>query len=240
MAALSTIAALGLSAAGSAFSFIQAGKQADIEKDAQRDAAKALAEAKKKLDINYLRGLSIAKEPYELEREALLSQGASALQAGVEGDPRGAAATAGRVMQAQQLAQGQQRASMASEMQRLDELAAQQDVALQGQRVGLDLAEATGQQQIAADARRARGEAVSAGVGALVDVGVGFLENQKLYADTAEGKEGRLRNRARRIAKREDVDAARQFLIDKGVEWESIYPRTKEKKDRQKSTGEVY
>jgi len=57
MAALSTIAALGLSAAGSAFSFIQAGKQADIEKKAQRDAAKALAEARKKLDVNYLRPL---------------------------------------------------------------------------------------------------------------------------------------------------------------------------------------
>ena len=148
MAAFTTIASLGLSAAGSAFSFIQAGKQAELERDAQKAAAQALAEARKKLDINYLRGLSIAKEPYELEREALLAQGTAALQAGVEGDPRGAAATAGRVMQAQQQAQRQQRADMASEMQRLDELAAQQDVALQGQRVGLDLGEVQGQQMI--------------------------------------------------------------------------------------------
>ena len=34
MAAFTTIAALGMSAAGSAFSFIQAGKQAQVERDA--------------------------------------------------------------------------------------------------------------------------------------------------------------------------------------------------------------
>jgi hypothetical protein len=223
MAALSTIAALGLSAAGSAFSFIQAGKQADIEKDAQRDAAKALAEAKKKLEVNYLRGLSIAKEPYELESEALLTQGQAALQAGVEGDQRGAGATAGRVMQAQQLAQRQQRADMASEMQRLDELAAQQDVSLQGQRVGLDLGEATGQQQIAADARRARAEAVSAGVGALVDVGVGFLESENLYSGTPEYREDRLGKRAKRIAERKGLDAGKAFLTGKGIDYKTVF-----------------
>ena len=156
MAAFTTIAALGMSAAGSAFSFIQAEKQAGIERDAQRAAAQALEEAKKKLEVNMLRGLSIAKEPYELEREALLQQGASALQAGVEGDQRGSAATAGRVLQAQQEAQAQQRSAMAQEMADLELLAAEEDVNLQQQRVGLDLGEVAGQQQIAADARAAR------------------------------------------------------------------------------------
>lgn len=224
MAALSTIAALGLSAAGSAFSFIQAGKQADIEKKAQRDAAKALAEAKKKLDVNYLRGLSIAKEPYELEREALLSQGAAALQAGVEGDPRGAAATAGRVMQVQQQGQAQVRSAMSREMSDLELLVAQEDVSLQGQRVGLDLGEATGQQMIAADARRARAEAVSAGVGALVDVGVGFLESENLYSGTPEYIEGRQGKRAKRIAGRKGLDAGKQFLTGKGIDYKTVFP----------------
>ena len=100
MPAFSTIALATVSAAGSAFSFAEAGKQNKLAREAQRDAAKALEEAKKKLEVNMMRGLSIAKEPYELEREALLQAGASALQAGVEGDPRGAAATAGRVFQA--------------------------------------------------------------------------------------------------------------------------------------------
>ena len=48
MAAFTTIAALGMSAAGSAFSFIQAGKQAQAERDANKAAAKAVAKASAK------------------------------------------------------------------------------------------------------------------------------------------------------------------------------------------------
>jgi len=197
MPAFTTIALTTLSAAGSAFSFAEAGKQNKLARDAQRDAANALEEAKKKLEVNYMRGLSIAKEPYELEREALLSQGASALQAGVEGDPRGAAATAGRVMQAQQLAQGQQRASMSKEMQDLSLLAAQEDVNLQKEKASLDLAEATGQQMMAADARRAAAAATQAGVQGLVDMGTTLFEGSDLYAGQRTPEERALKKQAR-------------------------------------------
>ena len=206
MAAFTSIAALGMSAAGSAFSFIQAGKQSKIEQQAQRDAANALAEAKKKLEVNMLSGLSIAKEPYELEREALLQQGAAALQAGVEGDPRGAAATAGRVLQAQQQAQAEVRSDMAQEMADLDLLEAQEDVNLQGQRVGLDLGEVAGQQQIAADARAARAASMQAGVQGLVDVGLGAMEAGDAFSGTDERRKAnkvkRQKRRAVRRAKR--------------------------------------
>ena len=202
MAAFTTIAALGMSAAGSAFSFIQAGKQAQAERDANKAAAKALAEAKKKLEVNMLSGLSIAKEPYELEREALLQQGASALQAGVEGDPRGAAATAGRVVQAQQASQAQVRADMAQEMADLELLKAQEDVNLQSQRVGLDLGEVQGQQMRAADARAARAQAMQAGVQGLVDVGLGAMEAGDAFSGSPERKAARQRRRANRRAKR--------------------------------------
>ena len=206
MAAFTSIAALGMSAAGSAFSFIQAGKQSKIEQQAQRDAANALAEAKKKLEVNMLSGLSIAKEPYELEREALLQQGAAALQAEVEGDPRGAAATAGRVLQAQQQAQAEVRSDMAQEMADLDLLEAQEDVNLQGQRVGLDLGEVAGQQQIAADARAARAASMQAGVQGLVDVGLGAMEAGDAFSGTDERRKAnkvkRQKRRAVRRAKR--------------------------------------
>jgi len=199
MAAFTTIAALGMSAAGSAFSFIQAGKQSKIEKDAQKEAAKAMAEAKKKLEINMLSGLSIAKEPYELEREALLQQGAAALQAGVEGDTRGAAATAGRVMQAQQQAQAGIRADMAQEMADLDLLKAQEESRLQGARVDLDLGEVEGQQMRAADARAARAASLQAGVQGLVDVGLGAMEAGDAFSGTPER---RAANKAKRQQRR--------------------------------------
>ena len=174
---------VGLQAAGSIFSFKQAKEQRDKEREAQREAANALEQARKELSINTLAGLSIAKEPFELEREALLQAGASALQAGVEGDPRGAAATAGRVVQAQQAGQAQQRAAMSREMQRLDELAAREESRLQGARADIDLAEARGQQQMAAEARQASLAATQAGIQQAIGAGTTLASQAKLFGN---------------------------------------------------------
>ena len=186
MAAFTTIATLGLAAASTTGSFVQAGKQRKLQEEAEREAGKAFQEAKNKLDVNYLEGLSIAKEPYELEREALLQAGASALQAGVEGETRGAAAVAGQALMAQQAGAAGQRAAMSREMQALNQLAAQEESRLQGARVDLDLAEAKGQQQMAADAAAARQAAISSGVQGIASMGMTALENAPLY----DGKEG--------------------------------------------------
>jgi hypothetical protein len=221
MPAFTTIALTTLAAAGAGFSFAEAGKQNKLAREAQRDAAKALAEAKKKLEVNMLKGLSIAKEPYELEREALLQAGASALQAGVEGDPRGAAATAGRVVQAQQQGAAKQRAAMSKEMQELDLLAAQEDVNLQKERASLDIGEAQGQQMMAADARRAAAAATQAGVQGLVDMGTTLFEGSDLYAGqrTDAEKAARKSKRLDRIEANRGLDArnrvgARRFKRD--------------------------
>ena len=77
--------------------------------------------------MNYLEGLAIAKEPYELEREALLQTGAAALQAGVEGETRGAAATSGTGSYGSTSRCAQQRAAMSQEMQQLQQLAAKKN-----------------------------------------------------------------------------------------------------------------
>jgi len=139
--------------AGSIMSFAQAKKQREMQQEAQREADKAFQEAQDKLAVNYLEGLSIAKEPYELERENLLQTGAAALQAGMEGETRGAAATAGQVLMAQQAQAAQQRAAMSREMQDLEKLAAQEESRLQGARVELDLGKAKGYQAQLADLR---------------------------------------------------------------------------------------
>ena len=95
--AATTAAVIGITAtvAGTGMSFAQANKQKKLQKKAEADAMKAMQDARKKLDVNYYDELAVQKEPYELEREALLSAGAQAIQAGVESE-RGAAATAGR------------------------------------------------------------------------------------------------------------------------------------------------
>ena len=148
------IAGLALSAGSTAMSFAQAGASKRAQRDAESKADAMMRQARKRLDINFMEELSIKKEPYELQREALLQQGATALQAAQEGDQRGIAATAGRLQQAQTAAQGQVRTAMGQELQAIDKAVAEEDARLRDLNVQLDLGEIQGAQQAAADAEQ--------------------------------------------------------------------------------------
>lgn len=148
--ATGTAIALGIGAASAGMSFAQASKQQRLMKDAQKKADQAMQEARKKLEVNVFAAQALNKEPYERQREALLSAGAQAIEAGVESE-RGAAATAGRVMMAQNEAQAQQAAEMnkdlmALEQQQLAEQSRLNDIGIQ-----LDLGEVEGAQAAAAN-----------------------------------------------------------------------------------------
>lgn len=151
---------IGLAVAGSTLSFIQASKQMQLQRQAESDARKAFEEAKKQININPFDALAINKEPYELERQALLAQGAQAIAAGQEGD-RGAAATAGRVQMAQNEAQAGQRTAMGADMLNLEKMSAEEDTNIKNQLAGLSLNEAAGYQTQAKDAREARAAAIT-------------------------------------------------------------------------------
>ena len=162
--AVTTAAVMGIAAtaASTTMSFVQAGDQRDAQRNAERDADEAMQEARKKLEVNFYDKLSIQKEPYELEREALLSQGAEAIQAGVESE-RGAAATAGRVQLAQQQGQAGIRSAMGQELMGLERLSAQEQSRLRDVGVQLDLEEAAGAQLAAANAAELAGQAEQQG-----------------------------------------------------------------------------
>ncbi len=175
------IASAAIQAGTSAAGFAQSGKARKEMKKAQADADAVMAAARKKLQINYLKELSVAKEPYELARENLLQGSAAALQAGVEGETRGAAVIGGQVLMAQQAQAAQQSASMSQEMKRLEELAAREESRLQSARVDLDLGEVKGAQQAAADfqaaADAAKAGAIKSAAGALTTGVQIFSEN---------------------------------------------------------------
>lgn len=165
MAAFTTIAAgvgLATTAATTGMSFAQAGKQRKAMRQAEQDASEAMQAARKKLEVNVFDQLSIQKEPFELEREALLSQGAQAIQAGVESE-RGAAATAGRIQMAQNEAQAGIRTAMGQELQGLERLSAQEEGRLRDIGVQLDLEEVAGAQLAAANAQELQAQAMQQG-----------------------------------------------------------------------------
>ena len=145
------IAGLAIGVITTGISFAQAGKQRKLQAKAEREADEAMAAARGKLDVNYAEQMSIKKEGYELEREANLSAGAQALEAGVESE-RGGAATAGRVLAQQQQGQGAIRDEMNRDLFDLEAQKAEEDSRLRDISVGMDLQEVAGAQQAAASA----------------------------------------------------------------------------------------
>ena len=196
MAAFTTIAAgigLATTAASTAASFVQAGKQRERQKQAEIDAQEAMDAAKAKLEVNYMEGRSIQKEAYERAREAGLAGASQVVQAAREGDPRGAVVGAGRAAVLNEAAQAQARTAMAQDLQNLETAALKEESRLRDARANLDLAEVTGQQQIAADARAAEQAANMAAVGGLVNLGTQAMKLPSLYgSNTANPNESNL------------------------------------------------
>mgnify|MGYP003624395824 FL=1 len=158
------------SAATTAVSLNQAKKQRDAQVEAEDQADKALASARERLEVNYLEGLSIQKEPYELQREALLAGGAQALQAAQSGE-RGVSAAAGRVAIAQQAGQAEIRTAMGKEMADLELMGLKEESRLRDAQAGLDVREAEGATLAAQQASIARAQAnqgVVSGIGGMV------------------------------------------------------------------------
>lgn len=209
MAALTTIATvagLAATAATTTGSFIQASKQKKLQKEAEAEADRALADARKKLEVNFYENLAIQKEPYELEREALLSAGAQALQSGVEGSQRGAAATAGRVQLAEQAGQRKIAGAMGQDMFDLQKLAAEEESRLRDIGGALDIREVEGQQakaQAAEAARQAQMQQAIAGVGEFVK-GAGNLIPE-FMPDSDTRASNKLNRQFERAGRRGDI-----------------------------------
>ena len=165
MAALTSIAAgigIASSLGGAAMSFTQANKQQKLQEEAEAEAAKAMLEARGRLDINYMNALSVQKEPYERQREAMVAQGAQAIDAAQESE-RGTAAAAGRVQMAQDEAQAGIRTAMGKELTEIERLKVAEDARLRDLNVQLDLGEVEGAQMAARNAQEMAAQATAQG-----------------------------------------------------------------------------
>jgi hypothetical protein len=177
MAAFTTIAAgagLAATAASTGMSFSQMMKAGKMRDAANKKAEEMMSEARKKLEVNFYNQLAIQKEPYELEREAMLSAGAQAIEAGRESE-RGAAATAGRIQAAQVQGQRDIATAMGQEMLGLEKLSAQEESRLRDLGTQIDLEEAAGAQAAASQAEEMRALArkdAMEGVTSMVEQGI--------------------------------------------------------------------
>ena len=166
----------GIGIAGSIMSFADAKKQRENQVAAQLEADKAFEEAGRILEEQYMSGVSIPLEAYELEREGIAQAGAQAIEAISEGEARGASAGVGRVVALQQDALAKQRAALAERQFQLEKAQADELAKLQQGRLDLKLGEVAGQQQMLADMRAREAASRLSGVQALGQTSTDIIE----------------------------------------------------------------
>ena len=189
MAALTSIAAgigIASSLGGAAMSFTQANKQQKLQSQAEAEADKAMAAARGRLDVNYMNALSVQKEPYELQREAMVAQGAQAIDAAQESE-RGAAAAAGRVQMAQNEAQAGIRTAMGKELTEIERLKVAEEARLRDLNVQLDLGEVEGAQMAARNAQEMAAQATAQGFEGLTSAATQAANLVPLYGYKKDG-----------------------------------------------------
>lgn len=184
MAAFTTIAtaaALTATAASTGMSFSQMGKQRRLQKEAESEAERAMADARKRLEVNVYEKLGVAKLPYAQAREAALVQGAMATEAARESE-RGAAATAGRVQMAQQEQQATIAALQEQEILDLNKLVATEEGRLLDIGTQLNLEEVAGAQMAAANAEERANQALTQGMQGFTSLATQAAEAAPLFA----------------------------------------------------------
>jgi len=178
------IAGIAGQAIGTGLSFAQAMGQKKAMASADAKAANYMAKARERLEVNYMDELAINKEPYQRQREAMLVAGAQAQQASVEGSTRGAAANTGRILAAQQQAQGDIRDQMNRDMFNLEAASAEEDSRLRDINTQLDMGEISGAQQQSAQASAARQQAIQQGIQGAINTVEGVIAMPELYRKT--------------------------------------------------------
>tara|TARA_R110000803_G_scaffold4911_10_gene16386 strand:- start:21533 stop:22132 length:600 start_codon:yes stop_codon:yes gene_type:complete len=160
---------LGVQAAGMIGSFIQAGQQQKEINKANAAAQKAMAEAKKQIEVMPFEALTVSDTPYEAQRERFASQAA---QATTEATEMGAAGMGrvGAIAMAADEAQGKIRDQKIQKLEGIEQVQAQDEARKQQQLASLSLQEAEGAQKAAADGYTQKAASLTAGFEGLTGV----------------------------------------------------------------------
>ena len=194
-------AAIGLAQAG--VSVYQALEAKNRMEEAEVAAKKAADNALRQTEINPYEELSVPTAEYMEQREAANRLVASGVQAGVEGDQRGAAATAATAVAAGLESEKDILASQERSLYNRDAAVAGQDAVNQIRREEIYTDMATGAQEAAADQAAARAAAITGAATGLSAVGTEIDAGRALYKQSRGTK---------MIGKQLQGDGREQFL----------------------------
>ncbi len=199
---------------GAVGSFAQAASQKKLMEEAERDAAKALADARAKLMQAPLEELQVPTEAYENAMREITAQSMQLTEAARESGARELAASVGRIGAAGLMATEKQREAMGRDIYARDVAVAQDEARRLGALSGIDVMESRGAQLAAAQAAEARGRAISAAVGALGQAAGAGLESLALYGYGSPDAERMAARERESIGRRSIFGDQGQFSID--------------------------
>jgi hypothetical protein len=185
-----------LAAAGLASEIITTGisigqsfQQNELMKQADKKAAEAMSEVMKSLGVNTYDNLSINKETYKDLYDNLLASAGMSIEAGREGEERGAAATAGRVLMAQTDMAQKIRDTKAQEIMDINLKRAEEESRLRDIKAQIGLQEVEGAQQAAADAQAAKNQAITQAASGLTSMAGQAVAMAPLYMKTQASRQ---------------------------------------------------
>lgn len=172
------IAGIAISAVGIGLSAQQSAVQNRLREKAERETEKAMKEARKTLDVNYLEGRTLPKIAYEEAREGIGRTVADVLNKAQEADPRGLAAAAQGAVMGSQVGERQIAAAQEERLFQLETEARKEDARLQGLGYQLELGGVLGAQQAQADAVAAQQRAIGQAAEGLGQLGGTLLKSE--------------------------------------------------------------
>jgi putative Ca2+/H+ antiporter (TMEM165/GDT1 family) len=178
-------------------SFVQAAKQKEDSDIANDEAARLMADARKRAEVDNFEELSVPTESFEAEFEANLAADQQAVQALQEGDARSLAAGVGRIGSQQAEEAEDTRIAMGQDLYNLDVTKAESRDAVNQQLIALDVGEAGDKAQMGSDLLAASSDSFSQGVSSVGSGLSSFGDTQDAYSS-----EKRKTNRANRKSRR--------------------------------------
>ena len=193
--AATTAAVIGIGSgiATSVKGFIDASAARTAQQNADDEAKRMMAEARKRAEIDEYGKLSLPLEAYEAQFEANLAADRQAIEALQEGDARSLASGVGRVGMKQATDTLKTRLSMSDEMFGLEKMKADAKTQQQQQLIAMDVGEARMQDQIAREAAEQRRMGIEAGFSGIGQVAQGVDALAPLYGkSTGDRRAGKM------------------------------------------------
>ena len=194
MAAATAIALGATSVASAAASFKASMDQERLRREADEAAAKYMDDARKKFSVNFAEQLQVPLEGYEMASDLNREAVAQNIEALRESGQRAILGGVAGLQKQAQIGAEQLRMNMQQDLYERDKAIAAEESRLRDIQGEIDLGEAAGAQQAAADAQMMKAQSIQSGLGSLASGATSLYEGSQLYkgglSDKVLGKYG--------------------------------------------------